>query len=58
MFWRSEPVLLDIRNEIPDLVDEEDGDPEKACYADGNKGQACFANVEAIEGRVLGFECD
>lgn len=52
MLRSSEAILLDVRNEIPDLVNEERADPENACYTDDDKCQARFAEVEVVERRI------
>lgn len=52
MFWCSEAVLLDVRDEVVDLVDEEGGDANDACDAYYDERQASFAEVEVVDWRV------
>lgn len=52
MLWCTETVLLDIRNQIPDLVSEERCHSKNAANADRQECQPSFAEIEVVDRRV------
>jgi hypothetical protein len=52
MFWSLKSVFLDIRNEIPYLVNEESGYGNNACNTDRQKAEPNLTDVEVVKWRV------
>ena len=52
MFGGPKPMRLYVRDEVPELVDEEAGHSYKAGDADGEEAEAYFADVETVDGWV------
>ena len=56
MLWCSQPVFLNVGDEVPELVNKEDGHSDQACDANGEEAEAYLANIEAVDGWVDEWE--
>ncbi len=59
MLGSAKTVLLDVRNQVLELIDQEAGDAYQACDADGDEAETGFTEIEAVDGPInkrKGFE--
>ena len=56
MLWRTQAVLLDVRNQVPNLICEERCDTDDAANSNGQESETRLAKIEMVDGRVDEWE--